>query len=87
SHRATWRIQNRRGSNRRWMKVQWQVMASRVGPVVFRQGRAKSNAKASTVDRVDFVPRFYLHLRVHSHLLYQIHFSELINSFNDFSID
>ncbi|PDS69666.1 hypothetical protein CO651_22565, partial [Rhizobium phaseoli] len=25
SHRATWRIQNRRGSNRRWMKVQWQV--------------------------------------------------------------
>ncbi|MGO8055493.1 hypothetical protein AB9E30_35055, partial [Rhizobium leguminosarum] len=27
SHRATWRIQNRRGSNRRWMKVQWQVNA------------------------------------------------------------
>ncbi|NKM14620.1 hypothetical protein GFL85_27000, partial [Rhizobium laguerreae] len=25
SHRATWRIQNRRGSSRRWMKVQWQV--------------------------------------------------------------
>ncbi|MES4993869.1 hypothetical protein ABVB70_26615, partial [Agrobacterium radiobacter] len=25
SHRATWRIQNRRGSNRHWMKVQWQV--------------------------------------------------------------
>ncbi|TBY12098.1 hypothetical protein E0J21_06535, partial [Rhizobium laguerreae] len=26
SHRATWRIQNRRGSSRRWMKVQWQVI-------------------------------------------------------------
>ncbi|MBA4774279.1 MAG: hypothetical protein H2044_01310, partial [Rhizobiales bacterium] len=25
SHRAKWRIENRRGSNRRWMKVQWQV--------------------------------------------------------------
>ncbi|MDI5930273.1 hypothetical protein QBK93_37510, partial [Rhizobium leguminosarum] len=28
SHRAIWRIQSRRGSNRRWMKVQWQVKAS-----------------------------------------------------------
>ena len=24
-HRATWRIQNRRDSSRRWMKVPWQV--------------------------------------------------------------
>ncbi|RVU05509.1 hypothetical protein EOS93_30485 [Rhizobium sp. RMa-01] len=28
SHRATWRIQNRRGSNRRRMKIQWQVTSS-----------------------------------------------------------
>ncbi|MGE7064127.1 hypothetical protein ACQKI5_21390, partial [Agrobacterium tumefaciens] len=33
SHRATWRIQNRRGSNRHWMKVQWQV-SPRTGPVI-----------------------------------------------------
>ncbi|WP_210214691.1 hypothetical protein, partial [Sinorhizobium meliloti] len=28
SHRAKWRNENRRGSNRRWMKVQWQVTAA-----------------------------------------------------------
>lgn len=28
SHRAKWRIENRRGSNRRWMKVQWQVSST-----------------------------------------------------------
>ncbi|NKJ97125.1 hypothetical protein GFM14_37490, partial [Rhizobium leguminosarum bv. viciae] len=31
SHRATWRIQNRRGSSRRWMKVQWQVKDVQAG--------------------------------------------------------
>ncbi|NKN09967.1 hypothetical protein GFL43_34920, partial [Rhizobium laguerreae] len=35
SHRATWRIQNRRGSSRRWMKVQWQVSVTHcIGEIV-----------------------------------------------------
>ncbi|MDX0833802.1 hypothetical protein GOD82_28610, partial [Sinorhizobium medicae] len=46
SHRAKWRNENRRGSNRRWMKVQWQVTASGAIVIMLRQLKMHGMAQA-----------------------------------------